>query len=189
MGYFEYLKQLLRPMRLYDLDRGFGRDELFAIGEELDRQNESMEALLREAVPARADSYGLDRYEEIMPFVPAYWLESERRAAISALLRIDGGSFTLDALNATVAGCGMDAMISEGSLPGTVEVAMLNIRGIPEDFSSISRRIEQILPCHLEPVYKFIFSSWNEIMSFISSWNELHLKAHDWKTLEIYTEN
>lgn len=189
MGYFEHLKELLRPLGLYDLSSGAGRAELYALGCEMDRQQELMEILEREAVPARATGYGLGFYEEIMPFVPACHHAEERRAAIAALLRIDDMSFTAAALNGTVAGCGMDAEIREGTEAETILVTMKNTRGVPDDFSGLKERIEQILPCHLEPVYKFIYSSWSDIMAALGSWNAIEAKALDWKSFEIYIES
>lgn len=188
MGYFEHLKQLLQSLRLYDLNVGAGRAELNALGKEMDRHQAALDKLEREAIASTADDYGLGMYEAIMPFVPAYQLAEERRRAISALMRIDDMSFTLAALNDTVAGCGIEAELREGEESGTVVVSIINSRGVPEDFSHIQRRIEQILPCHLEPVYKFIYTTWSELMSCIKSWNEISSAGLNWREMEIYTE-
>jgi len=186
MGYFEHLKELLYPLRLYDLESGAGRAELVALGRGMDYQQEMLETLEREAVPSTASGYGLGFYEEIMPFVPAYQLTAERRAAISALLRIDDESFTPKAMNGTVAGCGIEATVRESDTPETVIVSIINTRGVPEDFSHIKERVEQILPCHLDVVYKFIYSTWTELMGYFPSWNQLMAKAVDWHSFEIY---
>ncbi len=189
MGYFEHLKEILHPLRLYDLESGAGKAELMALGSAMDERQAALEELEREAVPATASGYGLGLYEEIMPFVPAYQLSDERRAAISALLRIDDESFTPSAINGTVAGCGVEAVVTEGDEAETVVVSIINTRGVPEDFSHIKERVEQILPCHLEVVYKFIYSTWTDLMGYFASWNELMAKSLDWRGFEIYIEN
>ena len=45
MGYFEHLKELLYPLRLYDLESGAGRAELVALGRGMDYQQEMLETL------------------------------------------------------------------------------------------------------------------------------------------------
>lgn len=188
MGYYEHLKEILAPLRLYDLNVGAGRAELMAIGGALDGVCDELETLEGEAVASTAGGYGLGMYEEIMPFVPAYQLESERRAAIEALLRIDGMAFTPEAINGTVAGCGIEAVVEEGGSAETVKVSIINTRGVPEDFSHIRERIEQILPCHLEVEYSFIYTTWSEFMGYFSSWQELETDISDWHGAEIYVE-
>lgn len=189
MAYFQYLKELLHPLRLYELEWGAGMAELFAVGKGLDGIYDALEMAEQEAIPATASNYGLASYEEIMPFVPAYQLPEERRAAISALMRIDDMSFSLSALNSTVAGCGIDAEVREGDTAETVTVAIINTRGVPEDFSHIKQRIEQIIPCHLEVEYKFIYTTWQEFMGYIASWNEIEAAALSWTEMEIYIES
>lgn len=189
MGYYEHLRRLLHPLRLYDLDTGAGRAELIALGGALDGVYGELEELEREAIPASASHYGLEAYEKIMPFVPAYQLTEERRAAISALLRIDDMGFSLGAMNSTIAGCGINAEVREAETPETVTVAIINTRGVPEDFSHIKERIELILPCHLEVEYSFIYTTWGEFMGYVESWNELQGAIANWSEMEIYIEN
>ena len=189
MGYYEHLKELLYPLRMYELESGIGAAELKAIGAAMDRHCETQNTLEREATPASASHYGLEAYEEIMPFVPAYQLIEERRKAISALLRIDDMSFTPEAINSTAAGCGIAVEVLESETPETVVVAIINTRGVPPDFSNIKSRIEQILPCHLDVEYRFIYTTWNEFMNCIDSWNEIEQIPLDWHSMEIYIEN
>ena len=189
MGYFEHLKEILYPLRLYDMESGAGKAELMALGSAMDERQRALEELEREAVPATASGYGLGLYEEIMPFVPAYQLSDERRAAISALLRIDDESFTPSAINGTVAGCGVEAVVTEGDEAETVVVSIINTRGVPEDFSALQERIEQILPCHLDVEYSFIYTTWNEFMGYIDSWDELMGAIADWSAMEVYIES
>ena len=188
MGYFEHLKSLLYPLRIYELNEGIGAAELFAEGEALDRAQAELESAEREAIPSTAEGHGLAAYEKIMPFVPLYMTAEQRREAIMALLRIDWASFTLEDMNATVAGCGVAAEIGESETPETVTVTILGVRGIPENFDEISYRIEQILPCHLGIEYIFTFLIWRELEEWIADWAELEAAAPTWAALEAYAQ-
>lgn len=188
MGYFENLKQLLYPLRVYELESGAGAAELFAEGRRLDEVFDALEELERESIASTAEGYGLEAYEAIMPFVPVFLSAQQRREAIMALMRIDPGSFTLEAMNRTIAGCGVSALVSEGDESETVNVTLLGVRGIPEDFDAISWRIEQILPCHLGIEYVFSFLIWQELEAMIAVWQEIEDASLSWSGLEAYTE-
>ena len=104
-------------------------------------------------------------------------------------MRIDGMGFTLKAMNSTAAGCGIGVLIEESDKPMTVRVNIINTRGVPEDFSALQERIEQILPCHLDVEYSFIYTTWNEFMGYIDSWDELMGAIADWSAMEVYIES
>lgn len=186
MGYAEYLKDLLRPLRLYELDEGDGCAELESEGAQLDGIYAALDTALREGVLAGAQDAGLDAYEEILPFVPSYLTQQDRRRAIAALLRIDMRSFTPAALNDTIAGCGIRARVEEADAPRTVRVSFPYNRGVPENFGELKRRIEQILPCHLGVEYVFEYLLWRELEKWLPSWRELEAKAGSWEELEVY---
>ena len=169
MGYGSYLKDLLRPLRLYELDSGDGAAELECEGEQLDAVFAALETAQRESVVATAEDTGLSAYEEILPFVPAYVTDRDRRRAIEALLRIDSRSFTPAAINDTVAGCGIRALVEETDTPLTVRVSFPYNRGVPEDFEQLQKRIGEILPCHLEITYEFVFVLWRELEQWLAS--------------------
>lgn len=186
MGYGEFLRDLLRPLRLYDLDSGDGSAELESEGEQLDGVYALLELALREGIPAGAQDAGLGAYEEILPFVPSYITPEDRRRAIAALLRIDMQSFTLQALNDTIAGCGIRARVAEADAPQTVRVSFPYNRGVPEGIEELKRRIEQILPCHLGVEYVFERLLWRELEAWFDSWAQLEAKAPSWEALEVY---
>lgn len=188
MGYYRLLQEMLYPLRVYELEEGASGAELYAEGAALDRSLEDLEQAEGEAMPLTASSYGLEAYEEIMPFVPAFSDTQQRREAIMALLRIDWCSFTLEALRRTIAGCGVAAEISESAEPETVEVTLTGIRGVPDDFDDIAWRLEQILPCHLGIEYIFTFIIWQELEEWFADWAELESSALSWKALEAYAE-
>ena len=68
------------------------------------------------------------------------------REALAALLRIGGDSFTLDAINDTISGCGVNARVRETGKAGTVEVSFPKVPGIPPGFDEIQKIVEDIGP-------------------------------------------
>ena len=186
MSYAQYLRELLAPLRIYDLKTGAGAAELDAAGELLDRLCQEFLTQERESCTATAMDHGLSRYEELLPYTPAYITPEDRRRALNALLRIDGCSFTPEDLQNTVAGCGIQAVVQETGTPFTVEVHFPRNRGIPDGFPQIQKRIEQILPCHLEVLYVFIYFLWHELEANLRTWAQLEAEAPTWKALEVY---
>ena len=108
--YEDYLKALLRPLGVYDLRSGtLNGAELSALGAGLDEVDGQLELVEREALTATAEGEGLRRREALFRRRPAASTAEERRAAIAALLRIDGDSLTPAAINDTLRaaeGCG-----------------------------------------------------------------------------------
>lgn len=160
MDYVSELKELLRPLGIYDVDQGTGAAELTALGQEMNRCLELLTAAERESNPLTAEGAGLENWEALLPFVPVRRSLRDRRNAIAALLRLDGAGFTLAGINSALAGCGARARAVESEKPMTVAVSFPGDRGIPEDFELLRQRIELLLPCHLAVEYRFIFPTW-----------------------------
>ncbi len=186
MGYSEYIRNLLRPLRLYELDKGYGAAEIDVLGAGLDGVYEALERAETEALVPTATGAGLAGYEDILPYVPSYLTLADRRNAIMALLRIDGRSFTKAALNKTLSGCGITAIVEEAETAYTALVTFPGNRGIPEGFEMLRERIEQILPCHLAVEYIFIYITWAEMESWFDSWGALESACASWSGLESY---
>lgn len=184
MGYANYLKDLLRPLRLYELDRGPGAAELNAIGSEMDELAAALDSAMAEALPPTATESGLAAYESILPYRPCWPTLDDRRRAVSALLGIDGSSFTLAAVNATLHGCGIRAEAEETGSPSLLRVAFPGNRGMPPDFAELCARIEAILPCHLDVVYFLVFISWAALERLWPTWGELDDAQLTWDELE-----
>lgn len=148
MGYAEYLKSTLRPLHIYDLDNGAGADELAAEGAALDDIFDCLNDAESNMLPQTADAAGLERLEELLPFAPVCSSLAERRAAVAALMFADGGC-TLDAINRCLAGCGVEAVASETATPQKICVSI----GQTDKLDEVKKRVEQIIPCHLEIEY------------------------------------
>lgn len=185
--YYEYLKAMLAPLRLYKLDEGYGAEELRLAGGRLDGLQAELDVIERESILTTAVGYGLDAYEEILPYRPLADSENNRKKALAALLRIDGRSFTLDALRDTLRGCGVKINLREGSVHQTVVVTFPGTKGTPEDFESLSKRVEQILPCHLGIIYEFAFITWILLEGYFPTWALLDGAELSWRELELKT--
>jgi hypothetical protein len=184
--YGDYLKDLLRPLRLYVLDEGPGAVELEVLGACLDAVLTELETCEAEETVATAEGRGLTAYEQLLPYVPAYLTLADRRRAIEALVRIDGGSFTLADMQDTISGCGIYAVVEEAETANTVKIYFPNNRGVPENFSELGSRVEQILPCHLAVEYCFVYLTFQELESLLSAWQELEARCPTWASLEAY---
>lgn len=184
--YYDYLKQLLEPLRLYDLENGAGAEELKVIGSQLDEIFEELEELYAEALPATAQSFGLRKYEKLLPYRPAYLTTQDAQRALMALMRIRGGCFTIGMLQDTLSGCGLNAIVAEGREPLTAIVSFPDNRGIPEGFEKLKFRVEEIMPCHLAVKYAFVYTLWRELMEKLSDWQVVENSVNTWRELEIY---
>ena len=114
MTYYDYLCRLLEPMRVYRTERGtLSGGELYAAGKALDKADGAMEYAEQEGVLQTAEGEGLARREKLFSRCPVSVSTALRREAIAALARINADSFTLDAINSTLSGCGIKALAEE----------------------------------------------------------------------------
>lgn len=184
MGYADHLWQLLRPMGPYR-DRGkFTAGELAGEGLALDGVQSEVELLEREALLDTAQSFGLDRIEELLTSRPVTETVEGRQLALAALLRIGGDSFTLDAINDNLQGCGINAAVRETADPGVVEVYFPDVPGIPKGYAEMRKIIEEILPCHLQINYVFWYITWALLEKRFKTWRELESGHYTWVELE-----
>ncbi len=184
MSYFDYLRQLLQPLGVYDLENGIGADELRAVGQQLDEVFLALEELCAEALPATAKGYGISMREELLPYRPAYITQEDERKSIMALMRIRQGCFTKSHLNDTLYGCGLDAEIEETGVPMKAQVSFPKNRGVPEGMERLKKRVEQIVPCHLEIEYAYLFPMWMELMEAFLQWQDMESGQKSWRDIE-----
>ena len=62
------------------------------------------------------------------------------------LARSNADSFTLDAINSTLSGCGIKALAEETEKKGSVKVWFPNTVGVPDEFSQVESIILDIIP-------------------------------------------
>lgn len=188
MGYGNYLKELLRPMGVYRLEGSVGGGELACVGAALDGCGGGLEELEREMLVSTAQDRGLEAVEGLLRRRPVAQGARRRGEALAALLRIGGDSFTLDAINGNLKGCGLDAVASETGRAGYVEVRFPEIAGIPPEFEALREIIEDILPCHLEISYVFRYITWARMEARFGTWGGVEAGGYDWESLEKLVE-
>ena len=172
MGYYNYLCELLRPLRVYRLDEGsLSGAELYAAGEGLDAAAEALEKAVREGVLMTAEDEGLSRRERLFSRVGARTTPALRRLAIASLLRVGGDGFTLEAVNQTISGC-------------VVRVTFPQVAGEPEDFARIRDIILEIMPCHLQVDFYFRFLTWEECEAAAWTWQGVEDAELTWESFE-----
>ena len=184
MGYGAYLKDLLRPLGVYRMEGTASGAELESVGCALDSAEAVLEHLEREMCLATAEDMGLDKIESLLTRRPVADTTRRRRAALAALLRIGGDSFTRKAINDNLTGCGLNAVASERGEPQTVEVRFPDVPGIPEGFEEMREIIEDILPCHLNIIYVFWYITWAVMEDRFETWGDIEALNLTWEELE-----
>lgn len=185
MRYAEYLKQLLLPLGVYDLNVGTRNEaELYALGAQLDRVAEQLEHAERETLLATAEQEGLAQWETLLPGRSAAQTVLDRRSAIQALLRIDGDGLTPEAIDRAILGCGLPAKAVEVDA-GHLQVIFPGISGPPDGFETIEKLILEILPCHLEVEFYFRYVTWAEIEAQDVTWAWTEDNQHTWVSFEM----
>lgn len=179
-----YLKELLRPLGVYRLEGTINGGELEAQGQVLDGVAQALDILQREMLLTTAEDRGLEAIEMLLSRRPVTETAEGRRAALAALLRIGGDSFTLRAINDNLAGCGINAVAGETGTPGRVEVRFPDVPGIPEGFEELRAIIEDILPCHLAVEYVYWYVTWEIMEKRFATWGDLEKRNLTWGQIE-----
>ncbi len=189
MKFEAYLAALLRPLGVYDLRRGtLNRGELAAYGARLDHAEGELDETEREMSLCTAEGFGLERIEALLPYRPVCETAQQRRAALAALLRISGDSFTPEGINDTLRGCGVNARAEESGKPGYVKIYFPQVAGIPEGFDRLRAIIEEILPSHVDVTYVFWYNTWGEVAGRRPTWGDCAGAGLSWYGLAIENE-
>lgn len=184
MNHAELLWDLLAPLGPYRAEGTYTAGELACEGEALDGVAETLEELEREAFLDGAEDWGLERVEELLTRRPVAETPQDKRAALAALLRIGGDSFTLAAINDNLKGCGLNAVAKETDQQDVVEVSFPDVPGIPDGFPQIKKIIEDILPCHLQVNYLYWYIVWRMMEERFQSWGAVGGNGRTWEQLE-----
>ena len=184
-AYGNYLRGLLAPLGIYDLSAGsLSGSELDAMGAGLDSAAEALEDVERESILATAEDQGLTLRESLFARRPANYGTDLRRAAIAALLRISGDSFTLRDINSAISGCGIKAEALEMG-EGHIRIIFPDVAGIPAEFDQIQGIILDIIPCHLETEFYFRYLTWAECEEAGYTWAMIHAAEYTWYEFEL----
>ncbi len=185
MGYGAYMRELLRPMGVYRLEAGnLNYSETEAVGQALDEAERALDTAERDGVLATAEET-LQEWARLFRHLPQAEDREALRRALAALLLIGEGSFTRKAINETVSGCGVDCLVEETGIYGTVRVSFLGTAGIPADFEQKKAVIEEILPCHLAIDWFFLFMTWAICESKGYTWEKAENEGHSWESFAL----
>ena len=153
----QHLRDLLAPLGVYRWEGSFQWGELRSEGMALDQAAQELEHLQQEMNLWTAQEEGLRGVLALLGRAKDEETESTdslRQTAIS-LLQVGGGSFTLQAINEILQGCGFPVLVEETGTPLEVRVSFPGVVGIPGGFARIQEIVESILPCHLSVEYVF----------------------------------
>ena len=187
MKHAQCLRDLLRPLCVYDLEAPFNGGELDVQGEQLDKIMAWLEEIQKESSLTTAESWGLENIARLFIRRPVATQPRKLAAALAALLRIGGDSFTLKAINDTIAGCGVPAVVKELGQQ-RVSVSFPGVAGEPKNFEELKKIIEDILPAHLGIEYDFWYLTWAELEANFHSFREIEDPRFTWEQLETFVE-
>ena len=186
MGYTDYLRALLEPMRLYRLDaESISGAELCAAGQALDDASDAIEAMEQESRIGTAEGQGLSKWEQLFSRCPPKFTTDSRRTSLFALLRINDDCFTLEAVNRCICGCGIRAVAAETDTPQTIRIYFPDIAGIPEQIDRIQEIICDIVPCHLAIDFYYHFMTWGECAALGHTWKSVQEAEHTWTSFYV----
>ena len=188
MSHSQYLRDLLRPLGIYDLEAPFNGGELDAQGEALDRAMAALEEIQRESSLTTAESWGLEQVARLFLRRPVATQPRPLADALAALLRIGGDSFTLAAINDNLKGCGINAVAEETGTAGQVTVHFPDVPGIPDGFEEMRAIIESILPAHLGIEYVYWYITWALMEERFDTWGDIEALSPTWEELEKMVE-
>lgn len=178
------LQELLAPLGPYRSQGVYSTGELDCEGHALDGVLASLEQLEREAMLDTAEEEGLEAIESLLVHRPVARTPAARRAALAALLRIGGDSFTLKAINDNLRGCGLNVKVAETGEPGVVEVSFPDVPGIPEGFEQLRKIIEDILPAHVLINYVYWYITWEMVEAKYGTWADIEADNPTWTVME-----
>ena len=187
MKHADCMRELLRPLGVYNLEAPFNGGELDAQGEALDGVMAWAEEVQRESALDTAENWGLEKTASLFVRRPVASDPKKLAAALAALLRIGGDSFTLDAINDTITGCGVPAVVKELGT-AQVSVSFPGVAGEPANFQELKKIIEDILPAHLGIEYDFWYLTWQELEDNFPSWQSIEDMELSWSRLETFVE-
>ncbi len=153
------LLRLLVPMGVYSFDSGtYSLGEIKAVADQMDAAKTDLVDIENNCFLHTASDEALKTYGQLFGFaLPA----DDLRQTINTLLNISGDGFTLGAINAAIAECGINAVVSEKG-GGVLMVRFPGVMGVPEGHELMASVINNILPAHLAVEYLFQYLTWQQ---------------------------
>ena len=180
MGFADYIKNMLRPMGVYRLDRGYGASEIEAIGDSLDKINALLTMHLVGCNLKESSGDYLSKIESLFPIVNFADGESERRENVLTLMMVNENFSDKASLEKILSACGLKAEICETDEKFVLELHFEDIRGELSDTEA--QVCKSIMPAHT--VLKFICDglTWDSAEARFPTWDDFDncgLTAHE----------
>ena len=99
-------------------------------------------------------------------------------------MQIGADSFSPEAINSAITGCGIRAQALEMG-EGHIRIIFPDVAGVPEDFEQIQKIILDIIPCHLETEFYFRYLTWAECEAAGWTWEQVESAGHTWHSFEL----
>lgn len=132
-------------------------------------------------------TWGLAKWEEIcgIPFQDGKPLD-QRRSYIKSKLR--GAGTVTAALIKSVVESFQNGNVDVEEKFGTYEihVTFVGNRGIPPDLEDVRKTLREVVPAHLDIVFKFTYLRWEELDAADVTWEELEALDFTWNELEVW---
>ena len=181
MSCADHIRQLLKPLQVYDLEGKINGTSLDVKGEALDAVQAVLTELERELDLTTAEDWGLEQWKGLFAMLPAAPDAEQMRKSIWALQRIGPAGFTVQAIRDTLEGCGLQVEVTEVGA-GKVRLRFPKVAGEPEDYEKLRANIEAILPAHVEAEYVLNYLTWESMESL--RWTFRILNSLTWDRVE-----
>ncbi|MBR5774366.1 MAG: hypothetical protein IKY44_05890 [Clostridia bacterium] len=162
MSVLKQMKDMLAPLGIYSLDdSSLVVCELSVYAQELEKLHDSLATLLRELFISTAQSYGIEKIEELFQRVRPDLTLQERRNRIGRYMTLSNTDFSHSSIEGqlTLAGAVSDLVQGEDSVSFPSLIASTDIRQVAEQLSMI----EDIIPAHLGIEVGIESMSWDEM--------------------------
>ena len=180
----ENLRDLLAPLGVYRWrDGSFQWGELKAAGAALDGVAQELGRIHREADLTTAREEGLESLCGLLGRDYGQRTPEELRGMLAAALRVRGSSFTRQAVEDALQGCGSYAELEEGGNGLRLTVCFPRDTGPGEDWVGTVDFLESVLPCHVELRYQFRTITWAVLEESYPSWSALEAAVRRWSQL------
>lgn len=170
MGYADFLKQMLKPLGVYDLTGGYASAELDAVGETFDAADTMLENALECAGLHSASDEVLTKLEELFPVLIFGSDEAQRLEAVREFYRVGDGYSSIAKLQRQLIACGFSAELTEGDEKFTADIFFDNVRGELNDQEA--ETVRNVMPAHIMLNLVCSGLTWDRAEELFSTWED-----------------
>lgn len=164
MSVLQQMKDMLSPMGIYSLeDDSLVVCELKVYAAQLEKLHEHISIMLREFFIKTAQSYGIEKVEELFERVRPDLSTQERKNRISRYLTLDNTNFSYDNIEGQLSLAGANDNFAEDISNELITFPELIIQNNILESARQLNIIEDIVPAHLEIDVGIKPMSWDEL--------------------------